>query len=250
MRTYTDEELVAYADGELPAEQAHAIARAAAADAALARRIERFVQTRRVLGEAFAARLAEPVPQRLIDAVAAPGGKVTPLRRAAPARTWMPMALAASLALAVGLSVSLWLPRERGGVAIAGLPADAAALAEALDRGLSGEPRQIARGGRAYEILPTATLQTAAGWCREFDSRLEGGGAPARARGVACRQDDGHWRLVAAAAVDAVTAPGGEYAPAGGAGPDLAAALGGAVRLTPAQEAALIRDNWQQATAP
>jgi hypothetical protein len=252
MRTYTneqlaDEELVAYADGELPAEQAHAIAQAAAADAALARRIERFAQTRRVLGAAFATKLAEPVPQRLLDVLSAPTGKVAPLRRATAARAWVPMALAASVALAVGLSVSLWLPGERGaGVAIAGLPGDASVLAEVLERSGSGEPRELARDGGIYEILPTATLQTAAGWCREFESRFERAGASARARAVACRQHDGAWRLVAAAAADGAAAPGGDYAPASGAGPDLAAGLAGAVRVTPAQEAALIRDNWQQ----
>jgi len=248
MRTYTDEQLVAYADGELPAEQAHAIAQAAAADTALARRIERFVATRRVLSEAFAAKLAEPVPQRLLDALAPPGANVVPLRRGVSATAWLPVALAASVALAIGLSVSLWLPRERAAaMSLAALPPDAAALAAALEGNASGEPREIARDGKTYEILPTATLQAAAGWCREFESRREGDGAPARARAVACRSDDGRWELVAAAVVDAAAAAGGgDYAPAGGAGVDLAAALGGAVRLTPSQEAALIRDNWRQ----
>lgn len=247
MRTYTDEQLVAYADGELPAAEAGAITQAAADDPALARRIERFVQTRRVLSEAFAARLTEPVPARLLDVLAAPG-KVVPLRRA-PARPWVPLALAASVALGVGLSVSLWLPRGPGATVttIAGLPLDAAALGTVLERKASGEPVIVAQAGRQYEILPTATLQSGAGWCREFESTLEGA-TPARARGVACRQADGQWQLVAATAVGAVAATGGDYAPAGAAGPDLAAALGAAVRLTPAQERDLIRDNWQ--TAP
>ena len=247
MRTYTDEQLVAYADGELPAAESAAIAQAAAGDPALARRIERFVQTRRVLSEAFAAKLAEPVPARLLEALAGPG-KVVPLRRAAP-RTWVPLALAASVALGVGLSVSLWLPRGSGATAttIAGLPPDAGALGAALERKASGEPAMLAQAGRNYEILPTATLQSGAGWCREFESRLEGA-TPARARGVACREADGQWRLVAAAAVGAVAATGGDYAPAGAAGPDLSAAIGAVVRVTPAQEQELIRDNWK--TAP
>ena len=243
MRTYTDEQLMAYADGELPAAEVQAIAAAAAADPELAQRIERFAATRRVLHDAFAPTLEEPVPARLLEALASPERKVVPLRRITPA-SWVPMALAASIALAVGLSVSLWLPQA--GPAVAGLPQDMAALGEVLETRASGEPQPVTQGGRSYEILPTATLRAAAGWCREFQSTLEGE-HPARARGVACRQPDGQWQLVAVAAAGGAAAAAGEYVPAGAGEPDLAAGLGASERLTPAQEAGLIRDNWRQA---
>jgi hypothetical protein len=242
VRTYTDEQLVAYADGELPAAEAQAVAQAAAADPELARRIRRFTDTRRVLHDAFAAKLREPVPDRLLQTLAGPEPKVVPLRRARPA-AWVPMALAASLALAVGLGVTLW-PRAPGTPVIAALPPDAGALAQALDRDASGEPRTVADAGRRWEILPKATLRTASGWCREFESSLEGG-TPARARAVACRTPDGAWEVVAVAAAPGAPAEGRDYAPAGGDDPGLLRTLGAVERLTPAQEAEVIRNHWR-----
>ena len=251
MRSFTDEQLTAYADGELPAAEAQVIAEAARADAALAARIERFVQTRRVLERAFAPKLDEPMPPRLRALLEAPAaGKVVPLRRpGAPRPQWIPVALAASVALAVGLSLSVWLPgRQAEGVAVAGLPPDAAALQLALEASASGVPVAGAAAGVRYEILPTSTLRTAqGGYCREFESSLPDRGA--RARGLACRGADGAWATVAVAALDTgapgAAAPDG-YVPASGEGPDLAAALGQPARLTPAEEQALITQHWSR----
>ena len=251
MRSFTDEQLTAYADGELPAVEVQAIAEAARADAALARRIERFAGTRRVLERAFAATLDEPMPARLRELLDPASDKVVPLRRPVAARAprWMPAALAASVALAVGLSLSNWWPgRGADAVAIAGLPPDAAALQLALESSASGVPVAGAAGGVRYEILPTSTLRTAqGGYCREFESSLPDSGA--QARGLACRGTDGAWATVAVATVGAAAAPGAGpdgYVPAAGDGPDFAAALGRPARLTPAEEQALISQHWSK----
>lgn len=252
MRTYTDEQLTAYADGELPAAEARTIAEAARADAALARRIARFTETRRLLQEAFGDKLREPVPQRFLDLLAgdaaagqAARDKVVPLVRPARGRprAWLPTALAASLALAVGLSVSFWRTGGQGAPpAVAGLPPDAAALRVALEHNASGVPAAGESGGLPYEILPTSTLRTAqGGYCREFESTH----GAASARGLACRDAGGAWATVAVASAMAAPASGDtDYAPAGGSGPDFAAALGAATRLTPAEETAAIGQQW------
>ena len=175
---YSDEQLMAFADGELPAHEATRIRTAALHDAALAARIVGFSATGRSLGASFASTLAEPVPEHLLQLLQAPSEasaapKVVPLRKPLLRRAvaaW-PLALAASLALALGLS--LRLPQTTRPVAsaplLAGLPGDAAQISAALETTPSGELAQISANGRAYELLPTATFRDADGrWCREF----------------------------------------------------------------------------------
>lgn len=252
MRTYTDEELMAFADGELPAAEAQAIAAAAREDALLARRIAPFADSRRILQDAFGDALRQPVPKRLLALLGeaadsgAEASKVVPLPRRGAG--WVPMALAASLALAVGLYAGGWMEQRGvpGGLQVAGLPADPAALGRALETLPSGEPLAVETAGVRYEILPLASLRMATGaWCREFESSVSGGDAPQRARGVACREPDGQWAARAVASLSADTMPPPEgYVPATGGAPDLTAALGAAQRLTPDEEARQIQRRW------
>jgi hypothetical protein len=61
----TDEELMAYADGEMSAIDAKRIEAAMAEDSALAARVARFRAVRRALHTAYDSVLSEPVPERL-----------------------------------------------------------------------------------------------------------------------------------------------------------------------------------------
>jgi len=63
---FSDETLMAYADGALDAETARRVAEAAARDAAVARRIALFRDTGALLAQARAARAAPPVPGALM----------------------------------------------------------------------------------------------------------------------------------------------------------------------------------------
>ena len=240
MPAFTDEQLAAYADGELPAAEARAVADATRADPALARRLAAFTETRRVLRDAFADTVSEPVPERLLDVLREPTVARGPRR----VRFSMPLAMAASLAIGIGVSaVALRVLQPAPGLAVAGLPLDAAALAHALDSRKSGEPATIDTADGRFEVLPTATLEAAPErYCREFEAARDG--APAT-RAVACRDGDGDWRLVAVAAAAAVPAADGGYQPAAGAAPDLAALLGNARRLTPDEEDALLSAHWR-----
>lgn len=180
---FTDETLMAYADGELDAETARAIAAAEAADEAVARRIALFRGTRATLAEARAARPAADVPDALMARVretleqAGAGGEepgsVVPFVRRAPVRPWVPAAIAASLALAVGLGAGLSLrpgtgpdaagPRP-GATGLAAL--EASGVAGALSRLASGGSEQVAAG----EVTIVSSFRTPEGTlCREFE---------------------------------------------------------------------------------
>lgn len=239
MNPITDEQLMAYADGELPAAERAAVEAALATDPALAARVEAYRAGRRLLKQRFAGVAEEPVPQRLLDLLqAAPANdRVVPLRPrtaappAAPRRTrpvW-PMALAASLLLALGLAGGGWL--LRGPAAVSADP-----LLAVLERSPSGE---LQRAGEE-EFLVLASLATADGrWCREYERGPAGG---EMARGLACREQDGGWREQALPQAPATAGEGG-YRLAG-AGDDPAAALG-ARRLDAAEEAARIAADWR-----
>ncbi|MBM0103907.1 hypothetical protein JM946_04095 [Steroidobacter sp. S1-65] len=68
---FSDETLMAYADGELDADLRREIEAAMALDPAIAERIGRHRQLRADLGAAFGPVLDEPMPARLLDAAAA-----------------------------------------------------------------------------------------------------------------------------------------------------------------------------------
>src|SRR5258708_31173958 len=147
----SDETLMAYADGELDAAARASIEAAMQEDPEIAKRVARHRALRETMQGAFSGVLEEPVPERLIAAArgqnTAPKGAVvlTLAREAARRKTslrsgWQPAAMAASLALGVGLGFLAWHGRTgliqpgSGG----GLVANAA-LAEVLSTQLSDD---------------------------------------------------------------------------------------------------------------
>lgn len=247
--TYSNEQLMAYADGELAPAEAAQIRSAALNDAALNRRIESFTRTGRALGSVFADKLNEPVPDRLLQLLQAPpaaseGSSVQALPARKPrfeqAGRWWPHALAASLLVA--LAVTLGLPRtgvETATPMIAGLPADAVQISTVLETTPSGEVVALSVAGRPYELLPTATFRDAAGrYCREFTaSDLV---AAEEARALACRGER-EWAVELATTqgrVDVVQDEG--YFPAG-----TDQAVEGRVPVGSEAERQLIKDGWR-----
>src|SRR5512135_2932910 len=119
----SEETLMAYADGELDAAAAAQVEAAIRGDPELAARLARQRTLRARLRDAFDAELAEPVPQRLVDAAMRPApaaSKVVPLDaarqgragRAGHAFAWrrasLPLAAAASLLLGIGAGFLAW----------------------------------------------------------------------------------------------------------------------------------------------
>ncbi|MBV7409689.1 anti-sigma factor [Maritimibacter sp. DP1N21-5] len=208
---FPDEILMAYADGELDETTARAVEEALRGDDYLAERMAIFTSTGKLLKQAAAEREHEPVPDALMSRVratmesarvdAAPD--VVPFP-AAPKQRWEPVALAASIALAVGLGAG-WLinGQDTGALEVALL--DTPGLAQVLAELRSGETRQLAAG----EARIIASFTDADGtFCREFE--LDGT-TGRTVVAVACRAD-GDWQTRLAVATANGDAQG--YAPA------------------------------------
>lgn len=219
---FTDEELMAYADGELAEDRATDLDLALATESGLAERLALFVDTRMLSKEALEPMLAEPVPEHLIAQVRAlaaagqpseaPAGDTVvtfPDKRPAPAAmpVWK-LPLAAALALAVGLGAGLTLAPtgESAGVGLQIATLTDAQIIGALNTVASGDDLLLQDGSR---IAPVATfVDGSQALCREFElDRADGQTVVS----VACHRDDG-WDVQMAVASAAATETG--YAPA------------------------------------
>jgi len=197
-----DDMLMAYADGELDPNTAARVEAALEQDEALAERLGAFLSTRSALKAAF-----EPPPpvspqlEAAVRAMAAPVPQVVALSSRRAARPlWQPMALAASLALAVGLG---WMLGQPGPQTAPGL-ALAPGAEQALSALASGETRDLPGG---YRIAIVASFQDSdAALCREVAQD----GAAGSMLAVACKAGAG-WDLRFAVATGA---GGGSYRPA------------------------------------
>lgn len=212
---FSDETLMAYADGEVDADTRRQIEAAMALDPALAERVAKHRALRADLGSAFGGVLDEPVPSRLLDAAnSSPATKrsatVTDLSAARAAksgdkksRSWSwPewTAIAASLLIGVLAGRSALQPAQSemfattsGGIVATG------ELSAALSDQLSGTAKDA-------NVQIGLTFRAKGGnYCRSF--------AAGTAAGFACRED-AQWRVRALNEVGA-HATGGEYRMAG-----------------------------------
>lgn len=224
-----DTMLMAYADGELDAETAARVEAALEQDEALAERLGSFLSTRNMLKAAY-----DPPPpvspqlEAAVRAMAAPAPQVMSLsaRRA----VWRPMALAASLALAVGLGAGWFVaaPGRAPGPQLA-LAQGAGAVLASLPAGGSADLPD----GQSLAII--ASFMGADGTlCREVTQEGSAGSVLA----VACKAEAG-WELRFALA----TGSGGDiYRPA--SAPEALdawlAATGAGAPLDPKTEAAAL----------
>ena len=268
MNEPTTEQLMAFADGELSPTEHERIAAQVAASPELQQIVAAFTRSSALLREVFDERLDEPVPQRLIDAVrnyqpqaqdaAAPqptaaaeikplpgigeqqAGNLAAVRR--PAANYSRMAIAATITLTVGILAGLML---QGGDNNDGPPAyagtDAAILQVAMETKASGETLS----GRRSAITPQASYAVRdGGVCRDYTS-----GASAeeiQAQGLACRGNDGQWRIETEIAF--VAGSDGHYLPADGDHDSISEALGrlgASAGLNAADEAKLLQNHWQ-----
>lgn len=201
-----DERLMALADGEITGDEATRLLARIDADADLAARYALFARTRSLTQEAA---LADPEAavsddlaariRQMADAATQQtpqpepqAATVLPLRRPAP--RWQPMAIAASLALGIGLSAGLFLapgPSQPDG------PVLSADLRDRLGQLASGEMVALSDGRRLSMV---ASFTDAEGhFCREFETTTSG--APGYVS-VACR-NEAEWSLRFAVAVPA-----------------------------------------------
>jgi hypothetical protein len=241
---WTDEQVAAFADGELDAKDTARIQLAMRQDLALAGRVARQRALRARISRHFDTVLGEAVPERLLQAVAGKGGAATPIgaarrpaaRLVAPRPLWWSAAAASVLVAAL---LGWLLPRggERLLVAgAAGLVADGA-----LDAALT--ERISAEGSSAGGMLVALSFRAGDGrYCRTFslDTGLDG---------LACRGADG-WVVEAIGrtpARESGAAP--EYRQASSAlSPSVLAAITrwqGGDALTPEEERRVRASGWR-----
>jgi len=212
----TDEELMAYVDGELDPARREALRQAIAASTDLSRRVAGQQALRDRLGRAFDPVMDEPLPTRLVDLAArARTDKLgTPARRRWSRDAWRNgLALAAGIALGVALGPALLqLAGEPPDIVASGtdLAADGA-LADALSRRLASE-----QSGSDPVRLGISFLSMTGEYCRTFISN-RGNGALA---GMACRRDSA-WRIDALQAVPIAPDNPNEYRQAAAQWPPL-----------------------------
>lgn len=220
---FTDEELMAYADGELPEDRATELDLALVDDTELADRLAMFADTRSISKEALEPLLDEPMPDHLLQRVkelAAQSEQQTaeqstpdetiiafPTQTAAPRASLWQLPIAAGIALAIGVGVGMFMRPEvapTSGLQVAALNDNA--IVEALANVASGEELMLENGNRFTAI---ATFRDASETlCREFEYDQAAGSTLVS---VACH-DGQMWdvRLAIAAAPSSDT----NYAPA------------------------------------
>jgi len=206
-----DETLMALADGEISGNAAARLHARIAADPDLAARYALFAQSAHWVKEAALvdpeARVSSDLEARVRQMaganaaeVEADNDHVVPLRRKMP--HWQQMAVAASLALAVGLSTGLALAPDARAPDGPVLTAD---LRDRLSTLPSGAQADLA-DGRQVTVVASFT-DDAGAFCREYETK---GPGAAGYVSVACREDDG-WDLRFAMATFGGT---GGYTPA------------------------------------
>ncbi|MGU3495871.1 anti-sigma factor family protein [Xanthobacteraceae bacterium A53D] len=185
-----NETIMAFVDGELPPHEAARVRQMLCDDAALAARAELFSRSRKVLSQSPLAAVPTVDPvliarvRSIADRTARP--EVLPFRR--PALPWVPMALAASLALIVGGVAGYGLGERTTAPIVQAGADDGGPWRQALAAVPSGESRQTAAG----RLTAIASFHDGAGrLCREVELAPEIG-APSTQ--VLCRADDG-WHL-------------------------------------------------------
>jgi hypothetical protein len=202
--TYSDDTLMAYADGELdPAERA-AIEQAMRTDPAVAAAVERHRALRADVAAAFAGILDEPVPARLQPPAPANVVSLEAVReKRTERRRWSwPEWGALAATLVVGVLAGKMVPG--GAPAIAGNGSQVVArgeLASALDRQVGGQGNGAVKVGVSFAARDGA-------YCRGFVM-----GASA---GLACREG-GQWKIPVLAEAEKEAAGG--YRQAGSALP-------------------------------
>ncbi len=252
---FSDETLMAFADGELSEEEAAGVRDAMAGDAALAARVERFRYVRRALRATYDSVAREPIPERfrallgdmaLSEPEPAPAAPAAPLvadlaavRVARTQRLFTPpvwAAMAASVMVGVLVGSTLMRPASSLFAMESGQLRAGAQLTHVLDTRLASDADNA---NAALHVGVSFHAQDGA-YCRTFDS-IEGRKAVS---GLACRQPEA-W-VVRIATTEAVVES--EYRQAGSAAPAVMSMVDSMIAgdpLTDAQERAAREHNWR-----
>lgn len=264
--------VMAYVDGELPADRHAEVGRRIEADPDL-RDLERtFRESRDMVRDAFAGETDAAVPDRLLAVFDEPAADASPrptaevidiagfLRAPAYRRVRRVAAMAACVMLAVGLGI---------GTMTSGFQSPDAGSGK-------GTPLLAAADPNTYRLLAQTPSNEAVAWtdangtatgrlvalstfrdradrhCRQFVQQVSGdapGAAVSQVFGIACRGESGDWSTDFAMVEPASAGPGGSYMPASGASAEAFAnatdAMMAVPPLAPDEEEALLK-SWSE----
>jgi hypothetical protein len=248
------EKAMALVDGQLSPAEVPALVAELARNAPLVAELQRYLAlSRSRLAEVYAAKGDEPVPAWLSGAVlrgGAAAGATAPraARFGAGLLRWLQTgyrvpawslaaagpALAAAAVLAFYLAMPAALPPSGGRPMVLA----EANLGPLLERTESGKDAAVAT------LRPVLSFSSKAdGWCRQVEVR---NAARQVSHALACRGDDGQWKVVASTPPSSA---GGGFAPAGAGGrkaiDDLATSMMRGNPLAPEEEAATIGRGWR-----
>jgi len=191
--TYSEETLIAYADGELDAATRAALETAMADDPQLAQRIARHQALRARLQSAFAGVLEEPLPERLLASVrgAAAGRRaanVVALQPRGRARWSWPQWSAIAASLIVGALLGPPLLRPGADTSLIDTTGGRMVASGALARALAEQLASSQPAGAPVHIGVSFRSRGGA-YCRTFSLQAAGGLA-----GLACHEQSS-WRI-------------------------------------------------------
>ncbi|MCR9212313.1 MAG: anti-sigma factor [Proteobacteria bacterium] len=184
---FSDETLMAFADGELDPETTEAVEQAIETDETIAQRVAEFMESRDMAKDAFAPLLEEPVPESLTSSVEEMIHEQTPDTTASdetvvaftpmapkqhkkPAYSWqIPLAASITLIIGLGAGYTLNTAQEAAETSELGLASlSQPQIVEALVAIPSGMESQL--GGEGDRFRAIATYRNADGTlCREFE---------------------------------------------------------------------------------
>lgn len=241
-KDWTEEKVAAFIDGSLEnAEDIEAVQRALENDSDAQAYAVQIESANAILRQAFEVPSKGETPAGIQAALFGEPGKVEVLGRKRRGRPWIPTAIAAGLALAVGLGIGdTFFDQNVRPIAALGDAPLGGPLHTALEQLLSGE--SVAEG-----VQPMLTFWDGSGRaCREFEVSQE---LPNELEfGIACRDANGRWHVEIIVAAPAAAQDGKEYSTASGAAGSaletMLDALGAGPVLSPDDEATLIREMW------
>jgi hypothetical protein len=245
MSAYSEDTISAFVDGELDPAVMAEIETAAVSDAELAAQIETYRNNDATLLRAVDDLLNDTAAAPAAPATTSDGSNVIAFRQKKPAaetpRRWVPAAIAAGLALALGVYGSqVYFRNAAQGSAQDGIVASAS-FSDALSHLASGETGKVEGGAMRVALSFRAKDKR---YCREFAVGFAGGSGA----GVACNTG-GTWQIEGWASSPAKKSDG-EYRTAGG--PDdvlverVMKRLGVTEALDSAGERDAIRAGWAQ----